>query len=185
MVYYSTVYIVSHSSQLLQNIQRSTRDTLSERFHEKNVGGEYDESDYDSDLPRSSSLAIGRSGGNIIEQGHDKPWYGGVSSAAETISGQRNGFNKKHGLNYSAPKSGNADPRLQTPQAIASRNRGGLSSSWKNSEEEEYMWDDMNSRLTDHVTPDLSSNSRKERWISDDSEKMVSKDFYLFKSLGP
>nr|XP_011466793.1 PREDICTED: polyadenylation and cleavage factor homolog 4-like isoform X1 [Fragaria vesca subsp. vesca] len=156
----------------MPNIQRSTRDALSERFHEKNVGGEYDESDYDSDLPRSSSLAIGRSGGNIIEQGHDKPWYGGVSSAAETISGQRNGFNKKHGLNYSAPKSANADPRLQTPQAIASRNRGGLSSSWKNSEEEEYMWDDMNSRLTDHVTPDLSSNSRKERWISDDSEKM-------------
>ncbi|KAM5559582.1 hypothetical protein ABKV19_020979 [Rosa sericea] len=156
----------------MPNIQHSTRDALSERFHEKNVGGEYDDSDYDSDLPRSSTLGIGRSGGNIIEQGHDKPWYGGGSSVAETISSQRNGFNKKHGLNYSAPKSVNADPRLQTPQAIANRNRGGLSSSWKNSEEEEYMWDDVNSRSTDHVTPDLSSDSRKERWISDDSEKL-------------
>ncbi|XP_050380359.1 polyadenylation and cleavage factor homolog 4 [Argentina anserina] len=153
-------------------IQRSTRDALSERFHEKNIGAEYDESDYDSDLPRRSNLGIGRSGGNIIQQGHDKPWYGGVSSAAETISIQRNGFNKKHGLNYSAPKSANADPRLQTPQVIASRNRGGLSSSWKNSEEEEYMWDDINSRLTDRVTPDLSSNIRKGHWISDDSEKL-------------
>ncbi|XP_009365334.2 polyadenylation and cleavage factor homolog 4 [Pyrus x bretschneideri] len=139
------------------NLHRSNTDALSARVHEENIGAEYGEYEYGSDLHRNSNPGMGRIGGKITE----------------TLPTQRNGFNIKHGLtNYSAPKSTNADPRLKTAPGIATRNSGGLSSSWKNSEEEEFMWDDMNSRLTDHGPPDISSNSRKDHWASDDSEKL-------------
>ncbi|KAM0989922.1 hypothetical protein ACFX2J_008385 [Malus domestica] len=138
-------------------MHRSNTDALSDRVHEENIGAEYGEYEYGSDLHRNSNPGIGRIGGKITE----------------TLPTQRNGFNIKHGLtNYSSSKSTNADPRLKTAPGIATRNSGGLSSSWKNSEEEEFMWDDMNSRLTDHGPPDISSNSRKDHWASDDSEKL-------------
>ncbi|XP_050122684.1 polyadenylation and cleavage factor homolog 4-like isoform X1 [Malus sylvestris] len=143
--------------QPTRNLQQSNADALSERVHEKNIGAEYGEYEYGSDLPRNSNPGIGRIGGKITE----------------TPPTQRNGVNIRHGLaNYSAPKSANADPRLKAAPGIATRNGGGLSSSWKNSEEEEFMWDDMNSRLTDHGPSDISSNSRKDHWASDDSERL-------------
>lgn len=153
-------------------MQRSTRGTSSEVIQEKNIGTEYTDYDYGSDLSRNSSLGIVRASGSIADQGHEKLG----SSFAESVSGQRNSFNIKHGFpNYPGPKSININTQLQSAQNIASRGSGGISSSsWKNSEEEEFMWDDMNSRLTDHGASDISSNWRVDRSASEDSDKSVS-----------
>lgn len=157
-------------------MQRSHRGTSSDGIHEKNIGVEYTDYDCSTDISRNSGLGIGRGGGRVSEQGNEKLWYGDSSSYAESVSGQRNSFGIKHGFpNYAAPKSTNANTNPRSAQNIASRSSGGVSgSSWKNSEEEEFMWDDMNSRLTDHGASGISSNLRKDRSTSDDSDKSVS-----------
>ena len=150
-----------------QNIQRSHRDVFNEPVLE-NIGDTFRDYDYGSDLSQTPGTGVGRTSRKVTDQGHDRPWYGATSGVAETISSQRNGSQ-----NYSASKSVNADPRLQATQNIAGRSSSGLSSSWKNSEEEEFMWE-MHSRLSDHDATNISNNSRKDRWTPDVSEKLVS-----------
>ncbi|KAA3463940.1 polyadenylation and cleavage factor-like protein 4-like [Gossypium australe] len=117
-------------------------------------------------------IEVRRTRGNVTDQGLDVPWFGATSSITETIPSQRNGFNIKSGsLNYSASKSVNADPRLQVTHNISGRNSSGLSSSWKNSEEEEFMWE-MHSRLSEHDAANFSNNLRRDCWTPDVSEKM-------------
>ncbi|XVE76027.1 hypothetical protein DITRI_Ditri12bG0140100 [Diplodiscus trichospermus] len=78
--------------------------------------------------------------------------YGTTNSVTEMISSEKNGFNIKHGSQlYSASKPVNADPRLQATHNFSGRSSSGLSSCWKNSEEEEFMWE-MHSRLSEHDT---------------------------------
>lgn len=106
----------------------------------------------------------------MTEQGHDKTWYGTAGSVAEKISSQKNGFNIKQGLpNYQAPKPAYADAQLKSTHNIAHRSSTVMSSSWKNSEEEEFMWDDMNSKSTALGAPDIPIDPRKNH-----SEKLVS-----------
>lgn len=157
-----------------QTLQRSHREALNEPVHEKKkIGAIYEDFEYGSDVSRKSGLGIGRASGRVAEQGQgqENPCYGTSSNAAELISGQRNGFNMKHGFpNYPASKSSMVDLHLQPTQRIG-RSETGISANWKNSEEEEYIWD-MHSRLSDHNAAGLSNNSRKDHWIPDDSDKM-------------
>ncbi|EOY08122.1 ENTH/VHS family protein, putative isoform 1 [Theobroma cacao] len=156
----------------MNNIQRSHRDMFNEPVREKNIGATFGDYDYGSDLLQTPGMGVGRTGGKVTDQGNDRPWYGATSSVTEMISSQRNGFNIKHGSqNYSASKSVNADPRLQATKNIAGRSSSGLSSSWKNSEEEEFMWE-MHSRLSEHDAANISNNSRKDHWTPDVSEKL-------------
>ncbi|XP_012441755.2 uncharacterized protein LOC105766721 isoform X2 [Gossypium raimondii] len=124
---------------------------------------------YGSVKMNTPGIEVRRTRGNITDQGLDAPWFGATGSVTETIPGQRNGFNVKHGSqNYSASKTVNADPRLHRTH---SRNSSGLLSSWKNSEEEEFMWE-MHSRLSEHDAANFSNNMRKDCWTPDVSEKM-------------
>ncbi|KAJ6746801.1 RNA polymerase II-BINDING DOMAIN PROTEIN [Salix koriyanagi] len=153
-------------------LQRSHREAISEPVLEKKkIGAIHGDFEYGSDVSRKTSLGIGRTSGRVAEQGQENPWYGTSSNAADLISGQRNGFNMKHGFpNYSASKFPVVDLQPQPTQRIG-RSGTGMAANWKNSEEEEYIWD-MHSRLSDHNATSLSNNSRKDRWIPDDSDKM-------------
>ncbi|XP_057999597.1 polyadenylation and cleavage factor homolog 4 isoform X2 [Hevea brasiliensis] len=155
----------------IQNIQHSHRETLSEPVHEKKSSAVYGDFEYSSDISRNLGVGIERTNGRVTEQGYEKPWYGAANGVSETISGQKNGLSMKHAFpNLSTPKSANVDLHLQPTQGIVSKSSSPMSGSWKNSEEEEFMWD-MHSRLSDQDAANLSNNSRKDHWTPDDSEK--------------
>ncbi|KAF2289760.1 hypothetical protein GH714_038508 [Hevea brasiliensis] len=156
----------------MHNIQHSHRETSSEPVQEKKIGAIYGDVEYSSDISRNSGLGIGRTGGRVAEQGYEKPWFGAGNRVTETIPGQRNGFSAKHGFpNFSTSKSANVDLHLQPTKGIVSKSSSAMSDSWKNSEEEEFMWD-MPSRLSDQDAANPSNNSRKDRWTPDDLEKL-------------
>lgn len=98
------------------------------------------------------------------------------SNLAEKLSGQRNGFNIKLGYeNYPAPKSANTGSRLLPVQNFSSSSSNRvLSTNWKNSEEEEFMWGEMNSMMTGHGAPAIAGSTRKDQWTPEDSDNSVS-----------
>ncbi|XP_076896849.1 polyadenylation and cleavage factor homolog 4-like isoform X2 [Bidens hawaiensis] len=64
----------------------------------------------------------------------------------------RNGFAMKcENPNFSTKKPANADGKMQPANNIAVKKFGQSNRSWKNSDEEEYVWDGMNSRLPNSV----------------------------------
>ncbi|KAI3522929.1 hypothetical protein L1887_00981 [Cichorium endivia] len=124
-------------------LHQAQRDAESDLTHENY--------DFGSDISSPSEASFGKSNERVT-------CYGSVSNSTETISRlARNGFDVKHGLpNYSLHKSSLPDVKLQTLNNLV-KGGGEVSRSWKNSEEEEYMWDDVSSRS---VIP-TSSNSLK------------------------
>ncbi|KAL0316134.1 UNVERIFIED_CONTAM: hypothetical protein Sradi_5491600 [Sesamum radiatum] len=105
----------------------------------------------------------------IKEPGYDRPWYESGSNIT-AMAHQKNGFGLKHGLeSYAAPEAANSDSDLQFKQNIAGRSTNGMSGNWKNSEEEEFMWGEMNSRPTVHSAADASA---KDHWPPDDYDRL-------------
>ncbi|KAF8403223.1 hypothetical protein HHK36_011322 [Tetracentron sinense] len=154
----------------MHNIQHPQREPLSEPVHGKNSGVGFGDYEYGSDLSRHVDLGTRRASENVTERGLAKSLYRAGSNVAEVIAGQRNGFDIQYGvLNHRGPKSAQAFDQLEPKQPVANRSSRGVSRNWKNSEEEEYMWDDMNSRLSDHGAPD---SSRRDSWTPDDAEKL-------------
>ncbi|KAE8726683.1 ENTH/VHS family protein, putative isoform 3 [Hibiscus syriacus] len=138
----------------MNNIRCSYRDAFNYAVCDKIIGVTFGTYDYGSYLSQTNGVGVGR------------------ASVTEAISSQRNGFNIKPGSqNYLAFKSVNADPRLLARQNIAGKSSNAMPSCWKNSEEEEFMWE-MHSRLSQHNATNISNNSRKDHWILDASEKL-------------
>ncbi|OIW06277.1 hypothetical protein TanjilG_19715 [Lupinus angustifolius] len=145
--------------------ERSHRDASNDPVLEKIIGASYGGNECSSDLSRILGSGIGRTGGRVTELGHYRSWFkaGGV---AGTTSVKRNGFSLKH--NFSNTK---AD--LQLTQHKPSTQNCLMSSSCKHSEEEEYMWDDMNSRLAGHGAPKFTNNGSKYPWTGNDENLEV------------
>ncbi|XP_050910445.1 polyadenylation and cleavage factor homolog 4 isoform X3 [Lathyrus oleraceus] len=134
--------------RVCENNQHTHRDAFNDSVPDKSIDGAYGDEEYNSSVSNNLGSDVGRTGSRLI---------GGV---AETLSGQRNGFSLKHGFsNYEAPKPMNLDAH-NIRSSARSRN-------WKNSEEEEFVWDEMNPGLPEHV-PNVSSNLSSDPWIADD-----------------
>ncbi|XP_068493642.1 polyadenylation and cleavage factor homolog 4-like isoform X3 [Phaseolus vulgaris] len=152
---------------------RARRDAFNDSVPEKSTGASYGSNEFGSNISRNLGLGISRPGGRVTESGHDKGWYNKSGVVAGTMPGQRNGLSLKYSfLNTEAPKSMILDTHHQPAQKITSTQSSVISNSWKNSEEEEYTWDEMNSGLTGHGTSIVSSLS-KDAWTADDDNLEV------------
>ncbi|KAL6519340.1 hypothetical protein OROGR_018660 [Orobanche gracilis] len=136
------------------------RDQVNAPVRDKISSVAYSNSEYGSSVSTRPGLGTGRVVEKVKEPGYDRPWYASGSDATG-IPQKKNGFGLKRGR--SAQESDISDCDLQHKQKVAMTNSNGMSENWKNSEEE-YVWEEMNSRPTargpaaalakDHWTPD-------------------------------
>jgi len=157
----------------LQNNQHAHRDAFNKSVPEKSIDGSFGGSQYGSGISSNLISGAGRTGTKLTDLGHEKTWFKTDGGDAETISGQTNGFSLKRSFsNREAPKSINLEAHRQPRQSITNIRNNVMSGNWKNSEEEEFTWDEMNTGLTDHG-PNVSSTLSTDSWMTDD-ENLVS-----------
>ncbi|KAL0374935.1 UNVERIFIED_CONTAM: Polyadenylation and cleavage factor4 [Sesamum radiatum] len=156
--------------QPTRSIQHHQKDKVNEPVRDKTASIPYPDSKYGSGISGHEGLGTERASEIFKEPGLDRPWYGSATDVTGKVSNQSNGFDMEHGFeSYPAHQSANSDSHLQLKQNFASRKLNGVSRSWKNSEEEEYVWDEMNTRPTDLSA---TCTSAKDNWTPDDTEKL-------------
>ncbi|KAL5098175.1 hypothetical protein RYX36_002502, partial [Vicia faba] len=131
----------------------------------------YGGSDHGSNLSRNMGMGIGRTAGSITELGHKILYNKAGVGVSGTISGQRNGVGLKHSFSNTEATT-ISDAQHHPTRNITVIKRNVMSSSWKNSEEEEYMWDEMHTGLTSHG---VHTNLGNDAWTADD-ENLNAKD---------
>ncbi|KAL3536153.1 hypothetical protein ACH5RR_004614 [Cinchona calisaya] len=154
----------------LKGFQHPQREQLSDAAREKHIAAAFDDSEYDSVISKQSRHGIGGAGEKFKEQVLDKHWfeYGSITPTP-TMAEHGNAFDVKHGFpSYPALRSSNSNTSMQPRPSFPSRSTGEMTKNWKNFEEEEYMWDDINSRVNDQSA---ISSSGRDRWTPDDSER--------------
>ncbi|KAF8114615.1 hypothetical protein N665_0036s0139 [Sinapis alba] len=151
-------------------IRRPQRDSLSEALYEKDIESISREYDYASELPHNSRSVI-KKVGSRVDDGCEKQWYESMSRGPDLISDQRDVLHTKSRI------SNDATARLENLESSGpSRNIGVPYDSWKNSEEEEFMWD-MHSRLSE--TDVATVNPKNELHAPDESERLESENHLL------
>ncbi|XP_019442972.1 PREDICTED: pre-mRNA cleavage complex 2 protein Pcf11-like isoform X2 [Lupinus angustifolius] len=148
------------------NNERTYRDALNDPVPENSIVASYGGNEYGSDISRNLGSGMGRAGSRVTELGRDKSSLKSSSGVAGTISGKRNGFSLRH--NFSSTEA-----HLQPTQQFPSIQNNVMSSSWKNSGEEEFMWDEMHSGLTGHGAPKATNNGSKDPCTNDDENLEV------------
>ncbi|KAL5976424.1 hypothetical protein ACLOJK_020755 [Asimina triloba] len=153
----------------MHNMQRPQREHLNEPTHEKNSGVGYGDYEFMSDLSQNSYSGDGKANDKTVGRKRDKPWYGAANIDTEPTAGERNvsDVSKAYG-HYQEARSAQTLGQMHLPCNAAPRNSREPVGNWKNSEEEEYLWEDMNTRLTDHGG---TENSGKDCWNQDGVEK--------------
>ncbi|XP_049401831.1 uncharacterized protein LOC125865668 [Solanum stenotomum] len=117
------------------------KEQLNERIREKTTSAAYGDPEYVSDLSRSSGFGLRITGEKLKEEGRDKSWY---NPANGKILSQRNGLDLKHGVQSPSQNTANSDAYPQSTHSFANQSGTLMDRSWQSSDEEEYMWDDVN-----------------------------------------
>ncbi|KAL0740372.1 hypothetical protein Bca4012_081885 [Brassica carinata] len=155
----------------VNTIRRPRRDSFSEPLYEKDIDSISGEYDYTSELPHNSRSVIKKVGSRVTDNGCEKQWYEAVSRGPDLNTEQRDVLHTKSRIsNY-------ATARLENLESSGpSRNTGVPYDSWKNSEEEEFMWD-MHSRLSE--TDVATVNPKNGLQAPDESESLESENHLL------
>lgn len=130
------------------------KEQLNERIREKTTSPAYGDPEYVSDLSRGSGFGLRITGEKFKEEEFDKSWY---NSANGKILRQRNGLDLKHG--GLSQKTANFDAYPQLTRSFANQSSTLMDRSWQSSDEEEYMWDDVNSAGKDERASEDSYKS--------------------------
>ncbi|CAL9134618.1 unnamed protein product [Musa acuminata var. zebrina] len=156
----------------MPNMQHSQRVTVNNVINEKKGLKDARDHEYSSDISREADLGILRVSERLKDQdGHGKPYYGVGITATQAQLSERNGFDVNHSYGTygkSGPMRANSQ---QTSVCDTDRMKLESSRSWKNSEEEEYMWDAIKTRPTDYGG---TNNSIKGGWTSSNADKSAS-----------
>ncbi|KAJ8534023.1 hypothetical protein K7X08_007347 [Anisodus acutangulus] len=132
------------------------KEQLNERIREKTISAAYGDPEYGSDLSRGSGFGLRLTGEKFKEEGFDKSWY---NSANGKVLSQRNGLDLKHGFQGLSRKTANSDAYPQLTHSFANRSSTLMDRSWQSSDEEEYIWDDVNSAGKDQRASEDSYKS--------------------------
>ncbi|CAL9048753.1 polyadenylation and cleavage factor homolog 4 isoform X1 [Musa acuminata AAA Group] len=136
-----------------RNMQQPQKELVNNVICEKKGLKDVRDHVYASDISRESDPGIGRVSERLKDRDeHDKTYYGAGMAATEAQLNRRKGFDVNHS-NGSNQVSGSANASAQlTSVDLVDTDRSKLeaSRSWKISEEEEYLWDEMKTRKTDY-----------------------------------
>lgn len=160
-------------------------------YSNKPVSG-YGDYEFGSNSASRQGMGITRpSERDTLEDGGDRAWYGGIGNTETGLTfGKRNGYDMPNlqpraGVssykNYRGSSSAQTLPQLDSASTVSSFNAIDISRNWKNSEEEEFMWDVMNSRTTDMG---VSEELRKGGWNGNSSEKPASVQMHKWIQTG-
>lgn len=142
---------------------RRQRNAPDELIRQKNIVAAYGSYDHDSDHSSQSGLEIG-----VKERVIDKPWYGANNNLEEKISIHRNGLDIKQVSSYVTPLAGKTNVPLLPKKGISGKSSIAIDESWKSSDEEEYMWDDLNSKSSDQHSLGVP---QRHRWTPDEPNR--------------
>ena len=143
----------------MQNNKRSHRDPFDDSVPVKSISASYEDNEHGSNLSRNLGMGIGRTDGRVAKLGHGNLYSKAAAGVSGTISGQRNSVGLKHSFS-------NTEASMHQPaRNITGIQRNVISSSWKNSEEEEYSWDEMNNGVRNNLGNDA--------WTADDENLVI------------
>ncbi|XP_064951162.1 uncharacterized protein LOC135585562 isoform X1 [Musa acuminata AAA Group] len=164
----------------LQNVQCPQQEFINNVIHDKKRLKVIRDHEYSSDLSQELDLGIGRVGERLKDgDGHNNAG----TNFTEAQLNRMNEFDVNHFYdNYQVSGSRRSNTLLSSVD-LGDRDRSKLeaSRSWKNSEEEEYMWDDMKTGTEYGGT----NNSLKGDWHNADADRSVRMQSGKWMSLKP
>ncbi|XP_051130402.1 polyadenylation and cleavage factor homolog 4-like isoform X2 [Andrographis paniculata] len=135
------------------------KDKVKEAVRDNSSTIPYIESEYGNSVAGSLSLGGRKVSEKVKDQGLGMSQHESGRNATGRV------FNIKNGLYTSA----NSNSHLQLKQNFASRGPNGITESWKNFEEEEFMWDEMVNKPTEHYAADSPA---KDNLMTDSIENL-------------
>lgn len=106
---------------------------------------------------------MGRTIDQVNESDEPSKAYFRADGVAESMAYRRNGFDTDHV--YDSYRSLGSVPHV--PSIHSNRTNWSASKSWKASEEEEYIWDDMGSRSVEYA----GAGNKRNSWSTDDQDR--------------